>query len=668
MYNDKTIENVINLIKSDKYKNSYDVYNRSNINNYYFYTQEYVFNNNKKPKEISEAFNYEIDNVKKTCRKQRNIGENCINDYYCNNNLGCDQKTMKCIPYYSLEVGASIKMPENNVFSLCKSGESINNVCVETFIENEGDKDCSKYGKCYYKLSNSDVKIGMENKCFCKKDNSQKKLCEKGSQDINKKNYYSLLSEVLNNSIKSCHTSERSNCLVSYNYEFKNLEVSSKLYYYKFKAFFMELYNYNDYLNDNLELNEKNLLYNNKKISVKCVLNFDFPELTNKFIKPQICNQCPVFKCINNNTQLTSDSKNKVCLQKKTEKGIIHNYLDYCGNKDYSCLFDKNILFDEKSEDTIIRCNKYSFVENNQSQEVEDESNKKNESNYSASTTIYPDNRYPGEPCLSDKDCINLSCNKNYICSGSEVNQKCKSHFDCIAGLYCSKQNICIKQSYTGDFCNSEYECRNNLVCYENKCITYFSLKTGTYIDINKPPYNLMDNPSELCEFNYIDIHSKECSYFKLPQKNIENVNKNFKEISSDELLKCNIKEKCRYINHKGNYVFYDCICGYNSKGYSYCPNSHDNQYIWDLYFNQIRINRNNICHTMNRRNCPFIPKAFKVLEQTYKKQTYLKGFINGAEPCVIKQLFEYDISSFLLHINNISSCILAAILLIMLI
>ncbi|MCQ2821562.1 MAG: hypothetical protein MJ252_30255 [archaeon] len=203
--------------------------------------------------------------------------------------------------------------------------------------------------------------------------------------------------------------------------------------------------------------------------------------------------------------------------------------------------------------------------------------------------------RYPGEECLTNDDCIDITEIKaenkcvNKQCVGLKEDQKCKSTEACSAGLFCeSKSGRCKKQRAEYDDCTSSYQCENGLLCYQSQCRDIlFSLPVGTKVeqgDVNGDFY---------CEYG-LNINGV-CAKLSLIEKEL------------NEPLACTDHNVCEYQYEPESLgkVSLNCECGYNADGLSYCPISHNyKSQVWKKYFTLLKLKYNNECHTYSRYNC----------------------------------------------------------------
>ena len=63
----------------------------------------------------------------------------------------------------------------------------------------------------------------------------------------------------------------------------------------------------------------------------------------------------------------------------------------------------------------------------------------------------------------------------------------CKEHFDCDVNLFCDQASkTCQTQFEFGLPCESSFQCVNNCLCNQKKCIFYFSLAEGSLSDFDQ--------------------------------------------------------------------------------------------------------------------------------------------------------------------------------------
>ena len=515
--------------------------------------------------------------TKMICMLQSTIGETCERDEDCLNSLGCYSLTMKCIPYFSLANGETERVGNfKNLLSLCKSGQSYNNTCLESSNINT---ECTIDGVCMYKSSNDPNLTFKLDTCDCALDESGKRFCQYGSNFIYYKRLIEIYKDIINTG--SCHSVERVNCFKSFDEKYLEINVKKKFQFYRFKA------------------TKSHIV----KDPSSCIAKTIFPNMIEILPEPDPILSCPKFTC-------EEDSQiqlNQICMERDFKDSIVTYKFHKC-HSEQLCILDSANLF--KNEDPInsVKCNSFSVIDEIESSGL------------------------PGEPCETTDDCKVNNCIDGYCYNGKKIDISCMSHGDCFVGLYCdSISRVCKGQKYQGESCMSEYECRNNMGCYASKCVEYYSLEVGADMNVNEISGSYNTDPTQLCKFGYVDDKTKQCSYLKFesPDKMV------------DGLLKCDLNSKCRYLNHKNAIVEEYCQCGYNTEGQGYCPFSHDNEKKWLNYFYQIRVNRNNLCHTLNRFNCKFVPKKFKENELKLRHETKLLSMIKNTDKCVIEHFFE---------------------------
>lgn len=181
-----------------------------------------------------------------------------------------------------------------------------------------------------------------------------------------------------------------------------------------------------------------------------------------------------------------------------------------------------------------------------------------------------PNERYNGEKCTYDYDCMSSYCNSG-VCSRYTEGDICELDSDCNAGQYCyynttTTENYCIDVLKTGSFgCNLDTECQSSSGCLvnslrtpsKNKCVTYFSL----------PDYTpLLSCPSDgqrnyLCSSGYCWGNTTNSYCIPAP-------------VTAQTLpLACNSDSVCTSTADKQLQVSFGkiCSCGYNPKGQSFC-------------------------------------------------------------------------------------------------
>jgi hypothetical protein len=212
-------------------------------------------------------------------------------------------------------------------------------------------------------------------------------------------------------------------------------------------------------------------------------------------------------------------------------------------------------------------------------------------------------NRYPGEDCSADKDCIKVTgdnstgtCTANKTCSGTTESANCTSTTVCLKGLYCDANGTCKKQKSANATCVSSYECINSLLCHTGTCsIAPFSLDVGTTISST-------DTLSlEKCNFgltalkNISDPTSLACT------TKVQSVNGD-----KNGFVSCDHGDTCYYDDPVANTTLsQECVCGYNADGKGWCPvgyNKRSDKYT-NLYTKKAA-SFSADCHTLSRAAC----------------------------------------------------------------
>lgn len=79
--------------------------------------------------------------------------------------------------------------------------------------------------------------------------------------------------------------------------------------------------------------------------------------------------------------------------------------------------------------------------------------------------------RFPGEKCNKAEDCFTggMGCVSSK-CNATNTDGTCASNLDCVAGKYCNGTK-CVDQLAAKANCTKTTACRNELGCYDGKCI-----------------------------------------------------------------------------------------------------------------------------------------------------------------------------------------------------
>lgn len=154
---------------------------------------------------------YACDSQTSTCKKQKGVGEDCLNSYECKNNLLCHNKTCQDV-LYSFEKGTPLTGEEEDLKEkFCKYGVQKDNFCVE-ITDNQGEKmiPCDYDDKCQYFYS-PEAQGHFERKCECGYNAEGKGYCRKyhNYKTSEWNNYFQYLKRSYDN---DCHSKSRFNC------------------------------------------------------------------------------------------------------------------------------------------------------------------------------------------------------------------------------------------------------------------------------------------------------------------------------------------------------------------------------------------------------------------------------------------------------------------------
>lgn len=504
----------------------------------------------------------------KVCTAPSKQGEACTNDTDCDLKNGCFNKV--CTPYFSLvdgqNIGKSFGITNDfaNLLSLCQSGYSDENgMCQTVFQENE-KTECNEQKPCNYTFG-KELMVIPEN-CLCGYNREGKSYCKLGSGDQTYVNYIRLLKEYYTNQ-GACHLTERggNGCVKDILFGDSTIKkVLKDLYNAKIEA----LYN--------------NMIYD----ADECALAIELPDY--KPEKP--IDKCAVYKC--------EDNLSNCAVSKFTEPNSISVTLsDICKSPKICKVGNPNNEF---------------YVKKDRNFECQEPTKK----------------RYPGEDCDSDNDCIYPLNNQNETfhhcinkkCSGIEKGKDCEKNEECVSGTYCdATSKKCTPQKPKEGECKSNYECRNYLLCYQNKCKdVMFSLENGESVKD-------LEDPEKFCKSE--TVYQNQC---------VEIKGNNNKE---DEFVECQFGTNCTYnlIPSSLGSIQKQCECGFNAEGKGYCPKFHDYKTSErKKYQEAVRSKADNSCHTSNRYSCYLEDtsndNAIKKFENTVEKAHLFYKAVGCAE------------------------------------
>lgn len=147
--------------------------------------------------------------------------------------------------------------------------------------------------------------------------------------------------------------------------------------------------------------------------------------------------------------------------------------------------------------------------------------------------------KFPGEICAEPTECLSGKC-VNGLCEGLPQQSACSDFANCAPGLVCWS-GLCTPQVPLGSSCSASWQCVNNGLCAQGRCVRYFSLAQ------NLP---ILDT-SFVCESGYVE--DGVCAN---PPSN---------ENPPDEL--CYRHSDCSLSNGDEG----ECWCGFNTEGMAFC-------------------------------------------------------------------------------------------------
>jgi hypothetical protein len=502
--------------------------------------------------------------IQKQCKPYNQLGEPCSSSEECEFDLLCHQG--KCIEAYSYDDGYKIDVfgheterfenyckngggyliPNENSY-ICATLYNVNNVCRE---------DCS-----YYINSKSNgTTMNFEDKCLCGYNRERSKHCILGNGEEKYKEFLSMRKEFIRNKeyTQYCHTTERKHDDICVELKKVNRTVSFRRYVQQ-------------YTNAKVIALEHHRLQN----ADSCVKNVMF-NYNNEPIIPDI-QQCPKVYC---------DYQQEECL------------------KGFNSFSEKGDNISISLNDRVCNDNELCYINNalNSFEPIFYYQNINGKCHQLNTTNNDYYNRYPGEDCDNDNQCIstNSTCYEGK-CTGQKETEYCVDSSNCIKGLYCSQStHQCVPQKKYREKCEYTYECLNYYGCYNGVCEKYGSLKIEASLN---EPYIKGDmdvnDKSLFCELGQTDLNGTMCALIDYANETKLRAN-----ADNDYFVECSKGEKCFYYDGK-NYYSQECGCGYNNKGIGYCPLP--NNYKRNEWVNRVKILAEltaNNCHTKSRFHC----------------------------------------------------------------
>lgn len=224
-------------------------------------------------------------------------------------------------------------------------------------------------------------------------------------------------------------------------------------------------------------------------------------------------------------------------------------------------------------------------------------------------------NRFPGDYCFLNSNCISQSCKGNICVATSKKNQKCDYTFNCTQGFYCSSNKLCVPQVSQGNYCNSTFECVNSCECDNGLCVQMFSLNIGAITNVYDS-----NGFSKTCLFGYAvqnpDTGQYVCGYAPITSS--------LETILWNGFAICPTSGICASSGKSTK----DCVCTIDSSQNSICPLFEgDDLVVSMITYWKILNSFNSKCHSQSRYsyNCFYNlgSKAIKAFLDFYQYYHY---------------------------------------------
>lgn len=495
------------------------------------------------------------DSADKTCNALRALNEtSCESEFECQMGQGCYNGV--CTDYYSLADGSNLGSNKfDNSHSFCASGhdrhgicDSLKNINENEVISNELVK-CDELNPCRYSSINGT--ITETNVCKCGKSSDSTRYCPIFGGNKYYKTAVKQIKDIINANRTNCNTVEREGVCNFYKSSASNDAV--KITYETLKT---KLASFHEFSN-----------------AQECIQKIFYPLYNKDYDKQPVDpvdptgKKCPLFRCANDD-----NTKRKLCasyfVSPSDNKTIVNLFKYSCQWDSEFCNFDRTYLGSETQE-SLCKLKDSKILSN----------------------------RYPGESCEKDEDCFLLNglvveglgkCLSNKVCSGFASGTNCTHTSQCNQGLYCKNDKVkntstCQSQESEKSSCNSIYDCKNNLVCYNNLCTNAFysfgageKISTKNFTDVERPLA-----PSLLCKFGEAKKIDEENSVCLMKKQTDTNDSK------QGNLVPCVPDQMCNYTLTDGANITeafpLPCECGFNPNGQGYCKAGH-NISKWNLF------------------------------------------------------------------------------------
>jgi len=451
-----------------------------------------------------------------SCVPQLKSGEKCSLFTDCVNTAGCLGGV--CVDYFSLAEGINVESDSNQKF--CSTGFSLNNACANgTLVSNQ---NCTETGVCSY-LSNSTV-VNSTSACVCGKNYQGTKYCRYGVNDTHFLANFNAEKALVNSNV-SCHTEERFVPCVSTAFNAMDTKTHND---FDFKKSFKQ--HHNNYLLNNVE-------FSGVALNDTCVL----PALgyDRSIVQPLSKIACPKYSC----SKGASSCASSFNPNNWNSTGITVTLSEGVCSSTQSCSLDNLVDVYEK-ESVSFKCDSKSKTKN----------------------------RFPGEKCSNNTDCINGNCTNN-VCQHVGLGEACDLlDFNKFCGIdsYCFlnttlNNSSCVTQKGLNENCVFSHECKNNLACYNKTCSLEVGSKDETFeFDPKLFSSDLINNQKFYCQSLLYDEDKNRCYTYTY--------NGTFNK--TDGFYKCEINNgnECEYNTNLNGTLRKNCQCGFNANGNSYCP------------------------------------------------------------------------------------------------
>lgn len=442
---------------------------------------------------------------------------------------------------------------------LCQSGFSLEGKCSSAMLKTTGTCD----GICTY--TNNGTEVNSTSACVCGKNTQGESYCNFGNNSTQLNTVMALKKKNLNNI--NCHTTERFTPCLSQAFETNSTT-----------------HNNFDYQKELRDYNNVNLLNNVEFVNQKpsdCILPVLGPYDMN-LITPQSKNKCPMYKCETDQKSCASSHNpnnfDSSLINITLSKGV-------CQSNQTCSLPDESKVYEKETVDSTCLSN------------------------------TVDKQKFPGEVCEIDGDCINKNCTSK-TCQHMDIDEKCSNDEpidfskQCGVGAFCNSTSFCNELIKKDAVCTNTFDCQNDLVCFNKTCsMQYGNVKDGVAIDTSFISADFGNRFEYLCESMNFDSLTKKCYTFTYANTTSMTAN-------DDGYVKCDKKngKECSYETSIDKSYQLACQCGFNMEGQGYCPvdfSSKTKSKFTDLS-SKFKTSLNGKCHSLNRYNCDVDSNGYK--------------------------------------------------------